>query len=596
MQRPLSKDDIRKLRTEVFFDFNQPGQLSPVFKAVLQPVDVYAPLGAYYQIYDTLRRMVEDGFEHGEGEEEGVKLYEELRAYFLSEECRRTYTPGPENDYLWARVVVVLTMRVFAESGEGDIPEDLLHAYLNTAGGKSTELILAAIQRLYHVAGRTPAGGAAFHFIANMMLLSKTLSSHYMREPKYQSLDDYLDLTRRLNRHDSTYTTDGKFKSLTPGDDYCLGYLRDQWLDRSAPQPANGAKIGACNFRYLDSEEKPGGWWPRRPRSAREEPIEAAPTGIRTVTAVMIGPSGSGKTTMVRQLVRANRQAVELGVGLQILYGPSHEGSIKVLEEAPPPGTQQMLRLQAYLLPLQPPPARGQAEGATKTLFNIHDSKGGSMFADPPPLDGGAGLPALRHGEQLDSRSEGERLYEVAAMADLLVLFIPPEFLAESRQVSAINLSTLEMYFSNFIAQVAQWNKNAMIAFAYTKCDEYGVRLNRIRRVVKDEAACAAMEAYRSAEEPREALWQAFVSAASRRGDGGESRLVSDLLGRTGVLWKTTLRNSRHRFLNGYLVAAEPVVNNIGNGSVKARKNWESLGLLQIFADFFAHLKATKII
>lgn len=602
MQRPLSRDDIRKLRTEVFFDFNQPGQLSPVFKVVLQPVNVYAPLGAYFQLYEALRRMIEDGFESGDGEAEGVKLYEELTDYFLSEECRRNYVPGSEDDYLWARVIIVLTMKVFAESGDGEIPEELLQAYLKTAGKKPAEPILTEIQHLYRVAEATPAGGAAFHFIASILLLSKTLSSCYVGEKKYQSLDDYLELAKRLDRDDLNYTTDGKFKHLSPGDDHCLAYLRDRWLDRAAPQLANGSRIAAYNFQYLNAEEKPGSWWWwRRGRAKQEERVEAAPPGERTVTAVMIGPSGSGKTTLVRELVRANHQAVELGVGLQILYGPSHEPSIKVLEKAPPPGTQQMLRLQGFLLPdeshvSQPRPAVRQVEVANKILFNIYDSKGGSMFADPPSLGGGPNPIIFGHDDQSESRSEGEKLYEVTAQADLLVLFISPEFLAESRQANAINWSTLEIYFANFIAQIARWNKNAMIAFAYTKCDEYGVRLGRIRRIVEDEAARAAMEAYRSAEEPKETSWQAFVSIASRRGVGGESLLVGDLLNRTGVLWKKTLRNSKHRFLNGYLVAAEPVVENLGNGAAEAAKNWESLGLLQIFADFFAHLKATKTI
>src|SRR5205823_1902332 len=119
-----------------------------------------------------------------------------------SEECKRNYAPNLEDEYLWARVVIILTMKVFAESGSIDDPRDIMQAYLPSGGENSVEAILTEVQRLYGVARTMPAGGAAFHFIANILLLSRTLSRQYAGEVKYQLLDNYLDLTTRLKRPD----------------------------------------------------------------------------------------------------------------------------------------------------------------------------------------------------------------------------------------------------------------------------------------------------------------------------------------------------------------------------------------------------------
>jgi hypothetical protein len=595
MQRPLSRDDILKIRTEVFFDFNQPGQLSPVYKAVLQPVKFYAPLDAYYQLYDALKRIAEFGFEKGESEETAATLYEELKKHFLSKECWQEYGSKFEDDYLWARVIIILTMEIFAKAvGGGDIQE-IKKTYVPGFSEEHSEAVLTEVQHLYNLAKTTPPGGAAFHFIASVLLLLRTLDSQYMRIITYKSLDHYLDLTQRLNWPEFYDTSYNAFKNLSPGQDHCLSYLRNKWLDRSAPLRLDDSRIMPYHFKYPGVSEKPNvSWWHWRKKSG-EVPVAAKPDKVKSITAVMVGPSGAGKTTLVRQLVKANQQAVELGVGLQIRYDPSKEMSLKILEQATPPGTQEMLLLQGVLLPEEShgrPRQRDNRQNneATRAIFNIFDSKGGSMFSDPPPLGGEKEEAVFRH-----DMTEGEKLYLVTASADLLVLFIPPESFVQYPYLSTLSWETLVTYFPNFVTQVSQ-NNNAMIAIAYTKCDEYGVRLSRTRRIIEEEATHTALERYRDAENPREASWQVFVAEAAKRGEGGEAELVKNLLNMTATLWKTTLRNSKHRFLNGYLVSAEPALDSLGNGSFEVARNWESLGLLQIFIDFFAHLKTIKAI
>jgi len=593
MQRRLSRDDIRKIRTEVFFDFNQPGQLSPVFKAVLQPVKFYAPLGAYYQLYDALKRVAELGFE--KGEDESTSFYEDLKKHFLSRECWQEYGSKFEDDYLWARVIIVLTMEIVAKAvGGGDLQE-IKQAYVPGFSEEHSEAVLTEIQRLYNLAKTTATGGAAFYFIANILLLLRTLDSQYMRMIPYKSLDHYLELTQRLNWPEFYVTSYNAFNTLSPGQDHCLAYLKDRWHDRSASTPKDNLRIMPYPFKYPDVSEKPNvsGWF-RRKKSG-EVSAAAKPEKVKSVTVVMVGPSSAGKTTLLRQFVRANQDSVELGVGLQISYAPSLEPSLKVLEQAAPPGTQEMLRLQGVLLTEEShgrlrQPDNGQNNEATRAIFNIYDSKGGSMFSDPPPLGGEKKEVVFRQ-----DMTEGEKLYLVTADADLLILFIPPESLAQSPYSNTLSWEMLVTYFRNFIAQVSQMNDKAMIAIAYTKCDEYGVRLSKIRRIIEEEETRTALEMYRDAENPREAAWQVFVAEAAKRG-GGEADLIKALLNKTAPLWKTTLRNSKQRFLNGYLVSAEPALDSLGNGSVGVARNWESLGLLQIFVDFFAHLKTIKAI
>jgi energy-coupling factor transporter ATP-binding protein EcfA2 len=599
MQRPLSRDEVVKIRTEVFFDFNQPGQLSPIYKAALQPIEVYAPLDAYYKLYDTLKIIAEDGFED-DVYETAIGLYEDLKRHFLSN--RRTYAPNLEKNYLWARVLIILTMEIFVKAiGQGE-PVEIRQAYLPAPGEQSAVDILDDIQRLYDLAKTMPAGGAAFHFTASILLLSKSLADQSMNEVKFQSLDRYLDLTRRLNRRNSNDITYETFQKLAPEHDHCIAYLRDKYLERIAPPLRNESRILPYNFNYPGNSKKTKASWLRwRKKSGEDTRDMPEKNGKKTIIAVMIGPSGSGKTTLVRQLVKANQQAVELGVGLQIMYGPSDEGHLRVLEQAPPPGTQHMLQLQGVLSPLeahghQPAPATGQSNEAARPILNIFDSKGGSMFVDPPPLGGASEATAVEQAKLLEDMSEGEKLYHVTAQADLLVLCIPPESLIQSAYTAALGRGALDIYFSNFVARVSQGNKNAMLAIAYTKCDEYGVQLSPKRRIIEEEAVQSALDMYRDAEVPRNAAWQIFLKAASRRGAGGESKLVNSLLTSTEALWKTTVRNSRHRFLNGYLVSADPALNYLGNGSSTVSRDWESLGLLQIFADLFAHLKATQVI
>ena len=160
------------------------------------------------------------------------------------------------------------------------------------------------------------------------------------------------------------------------------------------------------------------------------------------------------------------------------------------------------------------------------------------------------------------------------------------------------------------MGRILEKNPFCMIAIAYSKCDEYGLDINRYIRIIDSDSTPSApvfdaFARFRRSSDDKDAAqrWAAFVdlaSSASGRGTAGEE--VADLrrflLNYTASLWKQIARldKKENSLMNGYLIAALPA-EKMDDELLPAdyvkdvpQEDLFERGFLQIFSDFSAYM------
>jgi hypothetical protein len=187
--------------------------------------------------------------------------------------------------------------------------------------------------------------------------------------------------------------------------------------------------------------------------------------------------------------------------------------------------------------------------------------------------------------------SQSSLIENQASPAELLIITVAPETVDHFGTGVDVNRLT------DFSRLVLQKNRNAKVAIAYTKADEYGVVNRDSIRLLYGESQSKALEDFRTATDV-EQLWDLFVEGTpgagsdvrrdgmaiiSRAGKNRQHEMEwSDtrrwILRQTRELWEMPLRHKSSALLNGYFVSAKP--------SDSYLDPWAQRGLLQILSDY----------
>lgn len=506
------------------FDLKESGGLGQSFRRLLDEllpdrgVDYHAPLAALREWAEYL----EGAQPLLPSSEDAVALVRDVEDALTGRSQR-----GALNE--WARIVALITVLNVRTNTGWEGPQRGLEFYLGPDVRGADDGAARTLEALYlQTAEEARAGPLAFYWIARAAARQLDTAKLFSIDVRvyFQTIVGSASEPRRN-------TTAG----TTRGVERVVNFLA-----RTKGQAAAGRQLQP----YIWSRKYLAG--PDRRGAARE------------VQITVVGGPGSGKTTLIREFVRACRDAVPIipGANLQIVV-PGHLG-----ENAP-------CEVEGQLI----------LDGRT---LGIRIVDAGSL--SPPP-------------DEWARETEWPPLWRAIALSDLLIITIEPA--AIDRIEAPPDLPRLR--------KLAEWTLErrsaALVAIAYAKADEYGVVEPQVLRIVNDDSQAQRLEALRSAADVDKA-WTLFVEGGvttsrqeQRVGGGifGTRRANSQLdegdwvptrkkvLDQTRPLWEAVVRRTPPALLNGYFVSANP--------RDPYLEPWPNRGILQIFADFLHCLRGS---
>ena len=347
------------------------------------------------------------------------------------------------------------------------------------------------------------------------------------------------------------------------------------------------------------------------------------PQNESVIQVSFLGPKGGGKTSIYRALYDAVRGGAKCGPGELVLTAirelndkpadPRHadtgeEGdhNNELDEDDVDYGALQieMFRSADEAVQREIPEASkdliavaGYAESRGSRLpFVLYDSPG-EILDEQPPLD---------LGQESDKKnvdiSEWPSVYKLAFRSDLLVVVLPPEFTTDPLGYSVTRgygrNERLTNHMVHCIEIFMRYNPDGMLAFVYSKSDEYGAVITKARRLAHSLKQVKLLKKFRkqqqSVDENPESnpLWQAIineiVSSAKNERETAWASAQRGILNKTYPLWRLLRRVDEKRAVNGYFVSTKPVEGQPREWSTADK------GFLQLFSDYFYHRKHIK--
>lgn len=596
------------------------GTLSESFEELSKPIKRRVPLYLFEQWHECLQSICNQQWGCHKVAEAGTEVTkDEVKKVFQSfcSAVIRSKLPQPLNP--WTRAILIITAEAFTSCLSGLWDNGFLRLVLlndekaDEYDEKADEYKLLAddLQRLYgEDAQNEIAGPLGFYCLARTMLLLPTVGEVFHSIPRHTAIDSYFHLLKnsltggtQLSprtdlRRDRCYVHLSRIVQpagelgpeanvihavdlVSPFDRFKLRLgirKRGKPLSQdvspardslSLPDSSHKLERGAPDAASSPSQGESGN--SAKPRK------ESLDDGKEMIRILIIGDMGSGKTTIIDQLHKAVKQNVSFG---EVLLSPSENieeirGRIKEGAKFPHQSTQDMV---AY---------EGKIHLHRRNVnFQIVDSRGGLLDTSPPKAN-------------TDVR-DWPALYRQAVMADLIILVIPADYFDPDQY----NKQTLS-FLRNYIQNVPDYKPQAMIAIAYSKCDEFGVTMKGNYRVIETPQDRATFETFRQApSHEADNAWQSFLEevAGSKQVRDDAVRLRRYLIDETRMLWETisSKRGLNHKFINGYFVAAQPVLTKKND---KARSNelrrdtpinWTARGFPLLLADFFYHIEHTR--
>jgi hypothetical protein len=303
------------------------------------------------------------------------------------------------------------------------------------------------------------------------------------------------------------------------------------------------------------------------------------------LTIGIIGVTTAGKTTIIRELLIADEEGVDFGFSINVDILHPHYYSPAFKRKFPLATAETLVTLEGTL----------SVEGLLKKKrVRIIDSKGGAL---------------------LEAQDENHPLFQATRNCDLLILVLPAETLATENA----DTTSIDRLLSH-ARRCTEAKPDAMIAIAYSKCDEYGIPLVENHggltggelRVIEGKKDQNLFERFRHADKSRlDDAWKQFAQnrANSELLKTDRTRLLSRLLGvdsEAGVrfsvstavkkLWRKIATNDGqgHPHVNGYFVTALPAETDEECFEGQPRGDWVARGFLQIFADFAQHREQVR--
>ena len=286
----------------------------------------------------------------------------------------------------------------------------------------------------------------------------------------------------------------------------------------------------------------------RRSRPTAPAAAPDVPPGKRALEIVIIGDQGAGKTTFFQALFDILMEASEH-------LGGCHIKPTRVVEE---------LRGRKY-------PASTDRD--TVLHWGSVQIDGEIMGLEITDTRGGLLTELLEDGS--DEEASVRPLSQLTQSCDLLILAVPPEAVQDEDLRNRIF-----QHMSSHVGLLAANNPHAMIAIAYTKCDEYGHGSAGRARVIRTQGQRRLLQAVSKRPQSK---WGAFLDGVQPRTARPVDARRRHVLNDTRFLWGQVLeRVSLQRGnVNGYWVTARPPGNE--------QPGVSGSGIPQILADFFEH-------
>ena len=267
------------------------------------------------------------------------------------------------------------------------------------------------------------------------------------------------------------------------------------------------------------------------------------------LTIGIIGVTTAGKTTIIRELLIADEEGVDFGFSINVDILHPHYYSPAFKRKFPLATAETLVTLEGTL----------SVEGLLKKKrVRIIDSKGGAL---------------------LEAQDENHPLFQATRNCDLLILVLPAETLATENA----DTTSIDRLLSH-ARRCTEAKPDAMIAIAYSKCDEYGIPL------VENHGGLTGGELRVIEGKKDQNLFERFLGVDS---EAGVRFSVSTAVKK---LWRKIATNDGqgHPHVNGYFVTALPAETDEECFEGQPRGDWVARGFLQIFADFAQHREQVR--
>lgn len=309
--------------------------------------------------------------------------------------------------------------------------------------------------------------------------------------------------------------------------------------------------------------------------------------GLRTVKRrdriTIIGPPGSGKSWMYANLIElVNDDKHELIDDINQLEAPQHYEPKDVL----PGGIENSHHFYDEVLSVKKGNEKPFAvlygkywKDGELVSFELIDTKGGMIKKNTPA--------------ETDPFQSWPQIFQVTSRSDLLILVLPPEHFEKMSDRNEVREERkIRRIFTAHVTRMMQENPDGMVAIVYSKCDEYGIRLQGPRRVIFDETTKKSLVKLRIAGDGKEG-WKQFMNEIemhqNHMAGNAASQIRLSLIQATRDIWIQVLRGSKYVAINGYFVTANP-------GEKHQNMDAAQKGFAQIFIDFIEHQKNIKSI
>ena len=477
-------------------------------------------------------------------------------------------TLGPANP--WGSAVALLTLSTLISRIGGVFDPSALDSIWPRTSQNVPEALSEILTQLYHDAARKqPAGPLALYELAQVAILNQGLFFHVAGKP----IGNYLGLVKALNDQQAKSPADKQTPIIPPysPDDRCMHFLirRMQKTRDNSRIIVATPSYPAVLRKYIEDQTRPTFSLRKRKKQTLDK-----------VRILLLGESRAGKSTIVQQLYRAILQGTDVGIVQPNMLKAGWEGS--------QPGYARQTIAPIVLLE-----AKYVVKGVQGSApCEIIDHKGGIL----------SDARATVRPEELQA------LADQTGDCDLVIIVLP----ADQFDVNSDhhNFKELLQTYVDLVGRILEKNPFCMIAIAYSKCDEYGLDINRYIRIIDSDSTPSApvfdaFARFRRSSDDKDAAqrWAAFVdlaSSASGRGTAGEE--VADLrrflLNYTASLWKQIARldKKENSLMNGYLIAALPA-EKMDDELLPAdyvkdvpQEDLFERGFLQIFSDFSAYM------